>query len=258
MLRRKDWTVQELQRGKPLPALPGSANLDIIPTRPGTPYPHSSITQQIPIVESNATIPSSSRSTLVQNPDIERTQEWHDYRRSLATDSDIPELELNRASISLQSSSTGVDSSNRETSPEWSSTGARFYKRQQLPVDTIDILQVIADNLQQLINMELVGEYQQTYQEIYDHLAQALYQIKEQLPVHLNDRPRKRFRNFALYLDEQADRLKERITDSRSLINPELHVVIEKLKSNRIARKTHQRFLYQAQRLFDESHITQL
>lgn len=213
--------------------------------RPSTPYPgQRQFSQVIPLVESHEQT-SSSPNTLVH--DFQRTPEWQEYRNSIATGSSIRVAAGVLRPEEPVSSSGEADSANAETEPDRASTTAVFYRRQQVPVDAVDALQIIADNLEVLGREQLVQRYHQAFERAHRYLTQVI-QTLDTVPREVNE-VIPQTRNFAQFLDYQYRYLFARIISPANLIDPDLHRDITKLHSNLQARQLHQSFLRKTQRV---------
>lgn len=217
----------------------------VVPERPLTPYPgQRQFSQTIPFVESRTTASSYSGIPL---DDYRRTPEWQEYRNSIATtDSSIRVAEGVLRPARTVSTLGGVDSDNAETETDRASTTAVFYRRQQVPVDAVDTLQVIVDNLEVLRKEELVQRYHQAFDKAYRYLVEVI-RILDKVPREVTGSI-PFTRNFAQFLNSQYQYLIERIISPANLINPDLYRDITKLHSNLRAKKLHQSFLTGTQR----------
>ena len=202
---------------------------EVVPERPPTPYPRQrQFSQVIPLVESTSSV-YSSPNTLVH--DYQRTPEWQEYRNSIAT----------------SNTRSGTDSDNVETEPDRSSTAGIFYRRQQVPVDAVDTLEIIADNLNKLKKEELAREYHEAFDKAHQYLLQVI-RILDTVPRETSD-VIPSTRNFAQFLDHQFTYLRSRIISPTNLTDPDLYLDIDKLHSNLRARRLHQSFLRNTQRV---------
>ena len=243
------------QRNKPLPTLPEtseeteprptlSETLEEItqigiPISPRYLQPRD-LSQLIPFVESTSSA-YSSPSTLVaqEEPAFHRTPEYREYRNSLVEGQGIQVETL----IPAQDSpgSTGIDSSNPETSVDRSSVAGIFYRRTQVPVHAIDTLQVIVNNLEAITTEEAFAEYYQPLERALRYLQTAL-QTLQYIPRQTVQPPR-RIYFFAEYLQNQIDNLRAKIINPENLSNPDLDQDIQKYCSCLRAKALHQEYL---------------
>ena len=163
----------------PRPEIP-----QVVPERPLTPYPgQRQFSQTIPFVESRTTASSYSGIPL---DDYRRTPEWQEYRNSIATtDSSIRVAEGVLRPARTVSTLGGVDSDNAETETDRASTTAVFYRRQQVPVDAVDTLQVIVDNLEVLKEEPLAQKYHPALERAHRYLKQVI-QTLDTIPREIN------------------------------------------------------------------------
>lgn len=236
-----------------------------IQIRPATPIPGQRPRTRFPIVEtSSSTLNSNPNSRIPLTgpgvPGFLNTPEWQQYRLSdIFNQSE--EQEIFRG-ISKGSSdpyhipaapspdSGGVDSDNRETSPDSiSSTRGLFYERPQLPVNTVDALQVISNNLEVIIGKGLVANQltKTTLEEANKCIRHALWVIKQ---VNYPKKPIPATgRNFATFLDNQIAYLEARIFNPDNLLDPITETDVERLLSCTKAKQLHQKFLQDNRRI---------
>ena len=241
-------------RNKTLPSLPPLAipeNLVALPSSPrGSPFPLiRGFSSTIPYVESTGST-SSGRSTRVseQEPAFQRTQEWREYRNSLAIQAE------SGVAIGVPiptRASPGMDSSDRLTPgtsvEEASSTDGIFYRRTQLPVHAVDTLRVIADNLEVLGQEDFTRRYHATLERAHRYITQVI-QTLEFIPRQVVTPPT-RVRNFAEYLQNQIDYLRAKVINPENYADIDLEENLRKFRSCLRARELHQAFLRQAQRV---------
>ena len=217
---------------------------EVVPERPPTPYPRQrQFSQVIPLVESTSSV-YSSPNTLVH--DYQRTPEWQEYRNSIAT-SNTEVADRILTGERTNSTRSGTDSDNVETEPDRSSTAGIFYRRQQVPVDAVDTLEIIADNLNKLKKEELAREYHEAFDKAHQYLLQVI-RILDTVPRETSNVIPSTW-NFAQFLNHQFTYLRSRIISPTNLTDPDLYIDIDKLHSNLRARRLHQSFLRNTQRV---------
>ena len=260
-LLRRSGDVQEpgTNKGKPLPPLPSNEELPDIRiqeastetlklpvVRPPTPYlPRHGVSSIFPFVE-NISSAYSSPSTLVSQEEaaVLGTQEWQEYRTSVATYNGVARIALTPEQTSLGSSD--IDTDNRSTPVERSSTAGIFYHRTQEPVHAIDALQIIVNNLEALRREDFTREYHPTLERALGYISEGLSTLRV-IPREVVQ-PIPGIRNFAEYLKYQIDHLRAKIINPENLTNPDLEQDIAKLRRHLQTRSLHRKFLRTTQR----------
>ena len=207
-----------------------------------------------PVVESSSSNLSNLHLGQPQVPGFLNTPEWQEFRLSSSFDPTKEIAVLRNGEEYLYSylipatpspgSSGRVDSENQETSPDSiSSTRALFHKHPQIPIHTLDTLQVILHNLEAIQRKRITRNSILIRQidQIRDHLK-SIIRIVEHASFPQVFIPR-RARNFAIFLDNQIGYLTTRILDFSNLINPLLEQDIDRLSSCYRTKQLHQRFI---------------
>ena len=179
----------------------------------------------------------SEQSTAIH--DFQNTPEWQEYRASIAT-SNTTGVAERVLTPGRTISTSDVDSENVETEPDRSSTEGIFYRKKQTPVDAVDTLQIIEDNLKILKREDFTREYHQVYDKACWHLTKVI-QLLDNLPREVNDSVpyTTKFAEFLIY---QSRYLRSKIISPTNLADPDLYRDIEKFHSNLQARKLHNKF----------------
>ena len=242
------------ERNKRLPTLPPleiPESIIALPHSPrGSPFPlERGFRSVIPVAESTSTI-SSSYDTREsdEEPAYQRTDEWREYRNSLAIQS---EFEVAKGVPIPGRASPGTDSSYQSTPgtsvEETSSTEGVFYRRTQVPVHAIDTLQVIANNLEVLGQEDFTGRYHEALERAHRYISQVI-QTLELIPREVATPP-KRVHNFADFLQDQIDYLRAKAINPENYADIDLEYNLGKLRSCLRARELHQAFLREVQRV---------
>ena len=174
------------------------------------------------------------------------TPEWKEYRLS-SYDKHPEDALLYRAEeryLPYAPSDTHSETPNtsRSTS-DHDSTRGLFHRRRQAPVDAIDLLQVVLENLQ-LLEQHPEGKrnYRPRQLESAINRLKKIIETLQTPPEHPAGEP-VIVRTFATFLRNRIQELRKEVLDLRNLADPDYIRNLEKLDSFVRSNRLHQQFL---------------